>query len=1133
MAEWERAKVDHSKFDEGESVLELKVSEKEEVQEQKQEKEQESKQTVKADGEYEADEQHLEIYDLAARYDTHLDQQNPKKSKGLSQAEAEKRLARDGPNRLTPPKQTPEIIKFLRQFVTGFMILLEVAAILCFIAYGISPEDAVNLYLAIILIVIVVGTSTMSYLQERQSSKLMAGFQGLLPQSCRVIRDGQDQRTNVENLVLGDVIVVNSGDKVPADMRIIECDNFKVDNSSLTGESEPQSRNAKVSKEIPMEAKNLAFYGTLALDGSAYGVVIRVGDNTLIGQIASLTGSEKKPTSLEIEVKKFVRLISVVAILMGIIFFAIDIAITPEQVVTVLVNTIGVIISNIPEGLPATVTVCLTIAAKKLASKYVWVKKLESVETLGSTTLVASDKTGTLTQNKMTAVHAWYDNKVYETRETNVIQEEPSELINKDSPSCSSLLRVAAICSRAEFENSDDPDTVALDISERPIIGDASETALLRLCETYLDTMTMRDEYPKVFEIPFNSANKFQISIHIRPMDEQSAETKSIDRRKTLLEKNNAIDRTKSAVAIQRTTSFFQRTVSAFRLRSQTHKVYSPLKNVDEAIEMEKKRTDTILSRYNKQRERIQTNAVQNKNTSSRLLVIKGAPEVVLRRCSHFMADGKEYPITDQWRETFQQTILKLASNGERILGFAHYSFEDSTDPREYNVELNNYPTEGYHFVGLISLMDPPREAVPGAIRSAHKAGIKVVMVTGDHPLTAKAIAKQIGLLTLPTVEDIAKERNIPVDQVPEEDVHAVVVNGQTISTFGEEEWQKTIVKKQLVFARTSPQQKLQIVQHFQGIKEVVAVTGDGVNDSPALKAANIGVAMGVVGSDVAKETADVILMNDDFSAIIDGVEGGRVIFDNLKKTIEYTLSHTVPEVAPFLLSVIIGLPLGLSPQLLLCIDLGTELAPAMSLAYEHPEADIMDRPPRDSSKDHLVSVRSLAYAYLQIGLITFASCFVSYMHVFMSHGIPLSELYDKAHDYFQSGAKDLTIDGKTFTDNDQMDILQQAQAAWFWSLVICQMGNLLACKTKKASVFTHGFRNHIANIALVIEFAILCAIVFIPPLNIVFSTEPPHDYVTYLIPLPFAVFIFFWREFVKFFVRRSPNGWIAKIFST
>lgn len=1080
--------------------------------------------------EYQADEHSLELHEIAKRYQTELNYDNLRKSKGLTTEEATRRLERDGPNRLTPPKKTPEIIKFLKFFIGGFMILLEAAAILCFVAYAVNPDDAINLYLAIILIVIIIGTCVMSYLQERKSTKLMEGFTTLLPQSCKVLRGGLEMKIPADQLVVGDIIGVIGGDKVPADIRIIECDNFKVDNSSLTGESEPQNRNAKVSKEpLPMEAKNLAFYGTLALDGSAYGIVIRTGDNTLIGQIASLTSGEKKMTALEIEVHRFVKFISIGAVVMGIIFFAIDIAIDPKSYINVLINTIGVIVANVPEGLPATVTITLTLAARKLAEKYVWVKKLESVETLGSITMIASDKTGTLTQNKMTAVHAWYDGKIYETRADSIKREETSELLQKDSPTCSALLRIAAICSRAEFQHVDGQE--ALNFETRPIIGDASETALLRLCESYLDTMTMREEYPKVFEIPFNSTNKFQVSIHIKPQNQQTEriiEEKSIERRKTLIREQEELNRTLSKQQIQRNQS------SLLRLFGNQNPSQAPLRyrspTVAQLKENEIQKTKSTLDIFNKQKERLMTNASSHKSTRSRLLVIKGAPEVILGKCTHYIKNGQPEPITEAWKQTFQSTVLELASRGERILGFAHLPFEDDTDPKTYSPDLNNFPSGGYHFAGLFALIDPPRPGVPNAVKSAHTAGINVVMVTGDHPLTAKAIAKQIGILTKPTADDLAKERGVPVSDIKDEEVKAVVVNGQMLREFTEEDWQRTIRKPEIVFARTSPQQKLEIVQHFQAIDHIVAVTGDGVNDSPALKAADIGVAMGIAGSDVAKEAADIILMNDDFSSIIDGIQGGRVIFDNLQKSIEYTLSHLVPEIGPFLLSVLVGFPLGLSTLLLLCIDLGTELAPAISLAYEHPESNIMERPPRNTKKERLVTTKSLAYSYLQIGMIEFAACFATYATVFEYHDIPLRDLpLQVNHDHFVIGAKPLIIKGRILDEDEQLKILRQAQTAWFYALVICQMGNLIACKTKRVSVFRHGFRNMHANAALIIVTVILVVLIFVPGITTVFGTEAPEHWQIYLIPLPFAVFIVVYRELVKWWTRLYPFGLVAR----
>ncbi|PRP81845.1 P-type ATPase [Planoprotostelium fungivorum] len=1091
--------------------------------------------------EYQAEEHQWTLEQLAEHHGAKLDYETVKKSAGLNTSEAEKRLAIDGKNRLTPPKRTPEWIKFLREFINPFMILLQVAALLCIVAYALETSIKVNLYLAIILFVIVIGTCVMGYWQERKSGGLMDSFKNMLPPKCMVVRDGQEQKVLSEDLVIGDIVIITSGDKIPADVRLIACQDLKVDNSSLTGESEPQSRNAEVSKEEnPLESANFAFYGTLAVDGSAWGVVIRTGDNTLLGQIAGLAGAEAKETTLEKEVKRFVYFIAALAIISGIIFFVVGLFVIGREqrmIINNLINTIGIIVANVPEGLPATVTICLTIAARRLAQRQVWVKELESVETLGSTSMICSDKTGTLTQNRMTAVHAWYDDVIHNVKSPLGTDKQLDSPLNIQDPSASRLLRIASVCCRAQFEAIPMGTTENPSLMERAIIGDASETALLRMCESYFDSAEFRGRFPKLFEIPFNSSNKYQLSIH--SVTNETAEFKAknqdtvVDRRMrpTVYGLGNANTRpaantlrpSASAYDLEAmgTTSMLQRDAPMVTEDGDAAANFALMQREaarKQSVTANRLRQHTKAFQNNEQNA-MQKNAQKTKNITTRLLAFKGAPEVVLKRCSFILINGSRVPLDDGWKKKFANTIETLARGGERILGFAQLEFEDDKDPSSYNVDLRNFPENDLCFVGLISLMDPPRPSVPRSVASCHSAGIKVAMVTGDHPLTAQAIAKQIGLLTLPTREEMAEERGVDVDQIPEEEVKTLVVSGMELRDWTDEDWAKHINKKQFVFARTSPQQKLIIVSHFQGNGEVVGVTGDGVNDSPALKQANIGIAMGIAGSEVAKEAADVILMDDNFTSIISGVEEGRVIFENLSKSIMYTLSHLLPEVLPFILNMAFGLPAALSAQLILIIDLGTELAPAISLAYEGPESNIMNSQPRNIHTDKLVSIKNLLYAYVQLGIIESACGFASFFYVFSCYGFGIKDMFSRVH--FGDNAEPFAFQGKVYTADDQLEILKMAQTAYFVGLVFSQLANLVACKTRYLSVFQHGFRNRTMNFAFGIVLAIVAIVVFAPFAHVALETRIP-PLTSFLIPLPFMFFIVAHTEVLKLLKRRQ-----------
>merc|ERR1711936_586100 len=416
-------------------------------------------------------------------------------------------------NQLTPPPTTPEWIKFCQCLFSGFAMLLWFGAILCFLAYGIQasayeepPDD--NLYPGIVLSAVVTVTGIFSYYQEAKSAKIMESFKNLVPQYAVVRRNGEKITVKAAELTLGDIVDIKFGDRVPADLRVIEARGFKVDNSSLTGESEPQTRSPEFTNENPLETRNLAFFSTNAVEGTCIGMVVNIGDNTVMGRIAGLaSGLASDETPIAKEIAHFIHIITGVAVFLGVTFFIIAF-ILGYNWLDAVIFLIGIIVANVPEGLLATVTVCLTLTAKRMASKNCLVKNLEAVETLGSTSTICSDKTGTLTQNRMTVAHAWFDNKIVEADTT---EDQSGTGLDKSAPGWLLLKRVAALCNRAEFKSGQDQVAVL----KREVNGDASEAALLKCCElSDGKVMEYRAARRKVCEIPFNSTNKYQVSIH-------------------------------------------------------------------------------------------------------------------------------------------------------------------------------------------------------------------------------------------------------------------------------------------------------------------------------------------------------------------------------------------------------------------------------------------------------------------------------------------------------------------------------------------------------------------------------------------------------------------------------------------
>ena len=431
-----------------------------------------------------------------------------------------------------------------------------------------------------------------------------------------------------------------------------------------------------------------------------------------------------------------------------------------------------------------------------------------------------------------------------------------------------------------------------------------------------------------------------------------------------------------------------------------------------------------------------------------------------------------------------------------------------------------------------MSLIDPPRAAVPDAVTKCRSAGIKVIMVTGDHPITAKAIAKSVGIISegRETVDDIARRLNIPVTEVNPADADAAVVHGADLKDLSEEQLDKILCNHtEIVFARTSPQQKLIIVEGCQRMGAIVAVTGDGVNDSPALKKADIGVAMGIAGSDVSKQAADMILLDDNFASIVTGVEEGRLIFDNLKKSIAYTLTSNIPEISPFLLFIIADIPLPLGTVTILCIDLGTDMVPAISMAYEEAESDIMKRQPRNPFTDRLVNERLISMAYGQIGMIQASAGFFVYFVIMAENGFWPKKLLGLRQKWDAQSVNDLEDSyGQEWTYHHRKILEFTCHTAFFVSIVVVQWADLLICKTRKNSLFQQGLNNHMLNFGLCFETALAAFLSYTPGMDKGLRMYPLKVY-WWLPAIPFSILIFIYDEIRKFLLRRNPGGWIEK----
>eukprot|EP00620_Florenciella_sp_RCC1587_P019796 CAMPEP_0182572376 /NCGR_PEP_ID=MMETSP1324-20130603/16097_1 /TAXON_ID=236786 /ORGANISM="Florenciella sp., Strain RCC1587" /LENGTH=1350 /DNA_ID=CAMNT_0024787249 /DNA_START=68 /DNA_END=4120 /DNA_ORIENTATION=+ len=943
---------------------------------------------------------------------------------GLS-SNSQKVLDGIGGNQLTPPEGEHPCWTFWKHQFGIFSLLLWGGSFLCFIAYGLDTTDLNNLYLGSVLGVVVFLTGIFEYMQEADAAKTMEGFADMLPQQANVVRDGKSSQIPATDLVAGDVMTVNMGDKIPADLRMLSVTNLKIEQSSLTGEPDAIAKDVGTFEENPLESKNVAFFGTSAEAGTCTAVVVLVGDGTIMGNIASLAaGGDRPPTPINLEIHRFIKIVSGIALMLGLIFGIVCIIQDPADYVRTLVFVIGIIVANVPEGLLATVTVSLTLTAVKLGKVNVNVKDLEGVETLGSTTCICSDKTGTLTQNKMTSNHIYLEfsssTDPDSTYEVNALTSselgDPTPGFDFTDPALAKLLMTCNLVNACVFDTGKvgtGVDNLSLYIQARECLnGNASDIAFFKFAEGCL-------------------WKKDGLTLGTQP-ETPAAEAMRVA--------NPTATVANSQGATQKLIIPFN---SRYKFMVSVNWVMDP---------------------------------VQGKLRPA--VLMKGAAEQIFQRCGTYVKGSEVVPIDQAKVDHFVKVYDTFGGAGERVIGFAmKYLDEDSsyscaqTDadtPDEMTVggvplDASGEPIKpdatGYYaigsqqfldwggpdnetncmdkcpppatpafdaltFVGLISLIDPPREAVPPSVLQCRRAGVKVVMVTGDHPKTAAAIARMVNIIQ-PTAEtiDMYAERtgfgkdlkaaqaaaeaecakldlNLAVNRhmrYTKSVVEARVIPGHELKTMTPDQVKEAFMYRDLVFARTSPEQKLKIVNAAQDMGHVVAVTGDGVNDSPALRGADIGCAMGIAGTDVSKEAADMILMTDDFSAIVLGIEEGRLIFDNLKKSIAYTLSSNIPEISPFLMYIITQMPLSLSTVLILCVDLGTDMVPAISLAYEKAESDIMERPPRDQHVDHLVTVKLVSFAYLQIGVFQALGGFYSFFVVMNDYGFKMRTVIGSA----------------------------------------------------------------------------------------------------------------------------------------
>ncbi|MCI9016906.1 MAG: calcium-translocating P-type ATPase, PMCA-type [Clostridia bacterium] len=720
---------------------------------------------------------------------------------GLTQEEVEKRREEFGENQLEDKKKESLIIKFLKQFNDFMIIILIIASI---ISAAMATLEGSNEYIdSIIIIGIVIFNAIMGLVQEAKAEKSLEALKKMSAPIAKVKRDGKNIQVKSEQIVPGDIIILEAGGYVPADCRLIKSSNLKIEEAALTGENLPVEKDAQIvlKKDISLgDTINMAFATTIVVNGHAEAIVTETGMNTKVGKIAKMIISDEAPeTPIQKKLSEVGKTLGIGCLLICLAIFIIGIfkKIAPIEM---FMTSVGLAVAAIPEGLPAIVTIMLSIGVTKMAKKNAIIRKLPAVETLGSSSVICSDKTGTLTQNKM---------KVVEVVDANgkVVLENEYKFI----------LGIASMCTDCEIE---------YEKQEKVAKGEATEIAIvneaLRIGENKEE---LYSEYRRINDIPFDSTRKLMTTIH--------------------------------------------------------------------------------------------------KFGDQYRIITKGAPDVLLNRCKNYYYNNKTYELTNNIKQNIIKQNMEMANKALRVLAVAFVDLKKLPDKLDTKTIENNLT-----FVSLIGMIDPPRIGVKEAVTTCKKAGIKTVMITGDHILTAKAIAKQLGIL---------KQNDI-------------AITGEELEKIPQDKLEENIMRYS-VFARVSPEHKVRIVKAFQSTKAVVAMTGDGVNDAPALKSADIGIAMGLNGTDVAKNAADMILTDDNFITIVEAVKQGRNIFDNIKKAVHFLIATNIGEIVTIFTGLLLGLKTPLLAIQLLWINLVTDSIPAIALGLEKPEKDIMNKKPRDSKK--------------------------------------------------------------------------------------------------------------------------------------------------------------------------------------
>ena len=935
-------------------------------------------------------------------------------AEGLSGSQAEIRLATYGKNLIEEEGRPPVAVTFLKSFTHLMALLLWAAGIIAFLA---GMEE---LGIAVWLVNIINGV--FSFWQEYRAGKAAEALKNMLPQHVTVIRDGENTQILAEELVPGDVLVLEEGDSISADARLVSSSDLQVNQSTLNGESTPARKNAAAANTKGLQAAeipNLVFAGTSVAQGNGRAVVIHTGMTTKFGKIARLTQNvEDNVSPLQRELNHLTRQITIFALCIGVAFFVLDVLFVHNPLAETFIFSLGMVVAFIPEGLLPTVTLALAMAVQRMSKRNALVKKLSSVESLGSTSVICTDKTGTLTRNEMTVEYLWTVTHEYRVSGTGYapkgeITVDGAARHAADDAVLRELVTGGALCSNAHLHESE-PDH---DVREAhapsangrwQVYGDPTEACLLVSCrKAGLDPDELNRKLPRVRELPFDSRRKRMSVINRMP--------------------------------------------------------------------------DGTLAAYT-----------------------KGAPNEVVALATRVMVDGESQPMTDDMRSRIMAANDAYADKGLRVLAVAERRVPSviaeyldraagaddgaagggpvddavasgasapAPDDGGAAVAMDLCTPEAIErdltFVGLQVMVDPPRPEVAQAVATCHAAGIRIIMITGDYGRTALSIARRIGIVGSPD---------------------ARVISGPDLGAMSDAELTDAL-RGEVIFARMAPEQKLRVVTCLQAMGEIVATTGDGVNDAPALKKADVGVAMGITGTDVAKEAADIILTDDNFASIVAAIEEGRAVYANIRRFLLYILNSNVPEAVPSAVYLFSGgaIPLPLTTMQILTIDLGTDMLPALGLGTEPPEKGLMNQPPRDPN-ERLLDRRTMIKAFCWYGVLATVVSLMGYFLVNKLNGwpgVPLAGL-----------------------GNDADPVYVTATTMTLASIVFAQIGAVWNCRTGRDSAFSVGlFSNRTINIGIVTEIVLLVLITEVPILRTVFHTAPlSWDEYLYLCCIPFVI---------------------------